>query len=157
MRFGFRMNKKESRLGATDTYIGEGTVFEGKIVSAASLRIDGTVVGDIECAGDVTVGTAGLVKSNIAARNVYNAGTIEGSVDAKSKIAVSSKGRVLGNLSAASLHISEGAFFRGECAMERPVRTEEDRPPHQAQADAKPPEAALAKRKDGKAKQPASA
>ena len=159
MKFGIRRKTPESRVGATDTYIGGGTVIEGKIVSAASLRIDGTVAGDIECAGDVTVGASGVVKSNIAARSVYNAGTIEGSIAARGKIAVSSKGRVLGNMSAASLHISEGAFFRGECAMERPARAEEVRAPllPQPPAGAEPDSGPLAKRKDGKAKQPASA
>lgn len=142
--FGSRKKQTAAKVDATDTFIGEGTIIEGKIVTTASLRIEGTVAGDIECAGDVTVGARGNVKSNIAARNIYNAGTIEGSIAAKGKIAISSKGRVFGNISAASLHISEGAVFRGECLMEQHAQAE------LAQAQEQ-------KRKEGKVKQQASA
>ncbi|HZG55157.1 polymer-forming cytoskeletal protein [Paenibacillus sp.] len=118
--FRKRSSASSAKVSATDTFIGEGTILEGKLVTTASLRIEGTVVGDIECAGDVTIGETGNVRSIIAARSVFNAGTIEGSVAAKGKMTITSKGRVLGNISAASLHVSEGAVFKGECAMEVP-------------------------------------
>jgi cytoskeletal protein CcmA (bactofilin family) len=121
--FGKRKTSS-GNVSATDTFIGEGTIVEGKIVTTASLRIEGSVVGDIECSGDVTIGEKGIVRSIIAARSVFNAGTIEGSVIAKGKMTITSKGRVLGNIAAGSLHVSEGAVFKGECAMDAPRGSE---------------------------------
>lgn len=118
--FGSRKGKKSGNVATTDTFIGEGTIMEGKIVTTASLRIEGTVVGDIECAGDITIGETGKVHSIIAARSVFNAGTIEGGVIARGKMTITSKGKVHGSISAASLHVSEGAIFKGECSMDVP-------------------------------------
>jgi cytoskeletal protein CcmA (bactofilin family) len=120
--FGKRNTAKN--VSATDTFIGEGTTVEGKISTSASLRIEGTVVGDIECSGDVTIGDKGVVRSIIAARNVFNAGSIEGCVQAKGKLTITSRGRVEGNIKVGSLHVSEGGIFKGECTMELPKGSE---------------------------------
>lgn len=102
----------------TDTLIGEGSVFEGKIKSAAGIRIEGEVVGDIDCEGDVTIGEKGSARSNIVARNIIIAGTVNGDVQAKSKLTITSKGKLHGNLTAASLIIEEGSVFEGTSRME---------------------------------------
>ncbi|HZG85013.1 polymer-forming cytoskeletal protein [Paenibacillus sp.] len=116
----FGARKASKNVSATDTFIGEGTVVEGKIVTSASLRIEGTVVGDIECQGDVFIGEKAQVRSIIAARSVFAAGKIEGSVLTKGKLTITSKGRVDGDIVVGSLHVSEGGVLRGQCAMEQP-------------------------------------
>jgi cytoskeletal protein CcmA (bactofilin family) len=114
----FGKKKSNKNVSATDTFIGESTTVEGKIVTTASLRIEGTVIGDIECSGDIMIGEKGIVRSIVAARNVFNAGIIEGCVQAKGKLTITSRGRVDGNIHVGSLHVSEGGVFKGECAME---------------------------------------
>ena len=80
---------KSSKLNpnTTDTLIGEGTVFEGKLKSDAGIRIEGQITGNVESIGDVTVGEKGIVKSNISARNVIVAGTVHGNVITKAAYA----------------------------------------------------------------------
>ncbi|MEF2967584.1 polymer-forming cytoskeletal protein [Paenibacillus sp. M1] len=103
----------------TDTLVGEGSTFEGKITSGAGVRIEGQVVGDIECEGDVTVGEKGHVESNtIIARNVIIAGVVNGNVRARQKISITSKGKLYGNITAVSLSIEEGSIFEGTSRME---------------------------------------
>lgn len=102
----------------TDTLIGEGTVFEGKIKSVAGIRIEGEIIGDIDCEGDVTIGDKGTARSNIVARNIIIAGTVNGDVHAKSKLTITSKGKLHGNLTATSLIIEEGSVFEGTSRME---------------------------------------
>lgn len=104
---------------STDTLIGEGSTFEGKITSAAGVRIEGQVIGDIDCEGDVTIGEKGTVESNIiTARNIIIAGTVNGNVQARQKLSITSKGKLRGNISAASLSIEEGSVFEGTSRME---------------------------------------
>lgn len=117
----FGKKPSDKNVSATDTLIGEGTIIEGKLVTTASLRIDGSVVGDIECSGDVTIGEKGSARSIIAARNVFNAGAITGSVFAKGKLTITSRGRVEGDVHVGTLHVSEGGIFRGECQMDAPA------------------------------------
>ncbi|WP_199620424.1 bactofilin family protein [Paenibacillus alkalitolerans] len=137
----FGRKKEKANVSATDTFIGEGTMVEGKIVTNASLRIEGQVVGDIECTGDVTIGEKGNVHSIISARNVFNAGSIRGSVNAKGKLTITNKGRVEGNIHVGSLHVSEGGVFFGNCEMETADRKEHrpsnknDRNNHQGKKD----------------------
>ncbi|WP_222429923.1 bactofilin family protein [Paenibacillus cremeus] len=104
---------------AMDTLIGEGTVFEGRIQSAAGVRIEGQLTGDIRCEGDVTVGEQGKVKSHIAGRDVVIAGVVHGNVTAKGKLRITSKGQLFGNVAAASFVIDEGAVFQGASQMEQ--------------------------------------
>jgi cytoskeletal protein CcmA (bactofilin family) len=141
----FGKSKSAKNVSATDTFIGEGTIIEGKLVTSASLRIEGTVIGDIECSGDVTIGDKGIVRSIIAARNVFNAGAIEGSVQAKGKLTITSRGRVDGNVQVGALHVSEGGIFKGECAMEMPkgseLRPAKDRSSDKPASKEKGPEA----------------
>ncbi|RCX20515.1 cytoskeletal protein CcmA (bactofilin family) [Fontibacillus phaseoli] len=114
-------NNKTVKLdpNSTDTLIGEGSIFEGKITSGAGVRIEGHIIGDIECEGDVTVGEKGDVKSNnIIARNVIIAGVVNGNVQARQKLSITSKGKLYGNISAVSLSIEEGSTFEGTSRME---------------------------------------
>jgi cytoskeletal protein CcmA (bactofilin family) len=114
----FKGKKHALDLHTTDTLIGEGSLFEGKIKSEASIRIEGQVTGDVDCAGDVTIGEHGVVKSNVIARNVILAGTVNGNVQCKGKLTIRSTGRLNGNTTAQSLVIDEGGIFQGMSKMD---------------------------------------
>lgn len=116
--------------GTTDTLIGEGSTFEGKIKSQASVRLEGEITGDIECEGDVIVGENGIAKSNVSARNIVLAGKVHGNVNAKGNLTIKASGRLYGNLTAVELAIEPGGVFHGESKMES------------KDADAMPPEPA---------------
>ena len=90
-------NKKADRMdpNTTDTLIGEGSLFEGKIKSQASIRVEGQIVGDIECEGDVTIGENGVARSNIKARNVVLAGKVYGNLQAKGMLTIRASGPMM--------------------------------------------------------------
>lgn len=109
--------KKAINPNTTDTVIGEGSNFEGRIKSEASIRVEGHITGDIECLGDVTVGENGLAKSNITARHVTIAGTVNGNVTTKGTLTITSTGQLIGNTTSHSLIIAEGGIFQGQSKM----------------------------------------
>ncbi|WP_309122402.1 polymer-forming cytoskeletal protein [Paenibacillus sp.] len=109
---------KRVDVSATDTLIGEGSAFEGKIASETSLRVEGRMIGDIECGGDVAIGESGKATSNIDARNVVIAGVVHGNVSARGTLTLTGTGRLYGDASADSLVVAEGAVFQGMCKME---------------------------------------
>lgn len=114
----FKTKSDKIDISSTDTLIGEGTVFEGRIRSEAGLRVEGTVIGSIECLGDVIIGEKGRVQSDIKARNIVVAGQVTGDVIAKDKLSITSVGKLIGNLSAGTLAVEEGGIFQGSSAME---------------------------------------
>lgn len=114
----FKGKKKQINPNITDTLVGEGSHFEGRIKSEASLRIEGMVTGDMECTGDVTVGERGIVKSNISARNIIIAGSVHGNIMSKGILKITATGKLYGNTTTASLMIDEGGLFQGTSKME---------------------------------------
>src|SRR3984893_11249070 len=114
----FKNKNKQMNPNITDTLVGEGSLFEGRIKSEASLRIEGMVTGDMECTGDVTVGEHGVVKSNIIARNIIIAGSVHGNIITKGILKITATGKLYGNTTAASLMIDEGGVFQGTSKME---------------------------------------
>lgn len=113
----FAVKKQHLHPSATDTLIGEGSQFEGKVRSEASIRIEGQVTGDVYCAGDVTIGEHGTVKSHVAARNLVLAGTVYGDVFVGEKLTITATGRLFGNTKARSFVIEEGGIFHGISQM----------------------------------------
>jgi cytoskeletal protein CcmA (bactofilin family) len=120
--------KKKLDPNSTDTIIGEGTVFEGRMKSEASMRIEGKIIGDIECQGDLTVGEHGNITSNISARDVTIAGHVKGNIAAKGKVTITSKGHINGNVSYEKLVIEEGASFQGNSRQDIPQPKQPNKP-----------------------------
>jgi cytoskeletal protein CcmA (bactofilin family) len=114
----FKGKKKIINPNTTDTIIGEGSSFEGRIKSSASLRVEGNLTGDIDCMGDVTVGENGHVRSNISARDVIIAGHVHGNIITKGKLTITATGELHGNITAQSFIIAEGGVFQGSSKME---------------------------------------
>jgi Protein of unknown function, DUF583. len=96
-----------------ETIIGKNTVIEGKITLPSSLRIDGKIIGDIDCSGDVYIGKDAHVGPKILAKNVIIAGYVEGEITAKGQVRIESTGNVEGTLVSAGLVIEEGGIFNG--------------------------------------------
>lgn len=115
--WGKRRKAGQLNPNALDTLIGEGIIIEGRVVAKTSIRIEGAVHGDIECAGDVTLGSSAVAKSIVSARNVSNSGVIHGSITAKERLSITKTGQVFGSVCAASLVIAEGGVLEGESRM----------------------------------------
>jgi cytoskeletal protein CcmA (bactofilin family) len=113
----FKSKKSKIDPNMTDTLIGEGSLFEGKIKSEAGIRVEGQIIGDIECTGDVTIGEKGVALSGIKARSIIIAGQVIGNVSAKDKLTIKSTGQLHGNLSALELSIESGGIFHGTSQM----------------------------------------
>jgi len=108
----------QSEPNATElTVIGQGARLEGNLISAASLRIDGAVKGQITAEGDVIVAAEADVAADIKAKNVTIAGKYSGNVTASGTLELSSSAKVEGNISCGSLIVNQGAIFAGQSIM----------------------------------------
>ncbi len=99
------------------TVIGKGARLEGNLISAASLRIDGAVKGQVTAEGDVIVSPEADVAADVKAKNVTIAGKYAGNVTASGTLELSSTARVEGNVSCGSLIVNQGAIFAGQSIM----------------------------------------
>lgn len=111
--------------------IGSGTVVEGKITTEGSIRIDGTMVGDVLAKANAAIGSTGVLKGTLSAKNVSLAGRVKGTVMASEKLILESKSVLQGDIKSSKLVVDEGALFEGQCSM--PTETgEEYKPPEGA-------------------------
>jgi cytoskeletal protein CcmA (bactofilin family) len=97
--------------------IAAGTVFEGKIRTPGSIRIDGKIVGDVNATSSISVGTSGEVEGNLTAKTITVGGKVSGSITAQEKLLFESKAVVRGDIRATRLVMDEGALYDGKCAM----------------------------------------
>ena len=60
--------------------IAEGTVLEGSVNSARSIRVDGKVKGSVVCAGRVVVGKTGVIDGEIECDSADIEGTLNSTI-----------------------------------------------------------------------------
>ena len=111
------MKKNNQFINGESTIIGAGTVVEGILKSSASMRIDGTVNGDITTEGVVVNATDGIVNGNITGADVKISGTVKGNIYASGKTELVSAGKLFGDIQTGSLTVDETAVFQGNCKM----------------------------------------
>ena len=98
-------------------YLYKGSRVSGQLSFQGSARIDGSVEGDIQCQGTLTIGESAEVKAKISAKVVVIRGKVEGNVSAKEKIELVAPARLIGNIDSPKLIITEGVVFDGDCSM----------------------------------------
>ncbi|UOE92113.1 polymer-forming cytoskeletal protein [Alkalihalobacillus sp. LMS39] len=112
-----KQQKDEKKVNELSTIIGADTIVEGTLQIESSIRIDGKVLGEIKCTGDVTIGKGGYVEHSISARNLLIAGEVKGNVNIEEKIHIFETGRLNGTAEMKTIIIEENGYFRGESFM----------------------------------------
>jgi len=109
----FHRNKEK-----LESFIGNNSHFQGDIDTKGTLRIDGTMDGNVN-ADWVILGEKAFLKGNIAARGIIVGGKVEGDLKAKEIVEMKSKGTVSGDIMTNKLSIVEGGVFNGKAVMEK--------------------------------------
>jgi len=98
--------------------IGPDLEIFGRLVATKSLRIDGTIIGDVETKRDadvcIALGKTGLVQGNISGVRVLLAGRVEGNVYASERVELHSGADVHGDIVYAQIGIEHGARLSGK-------------------------------------------
>jgi cytoskeletal protein CcmA (bactofilin family) len=113
----------ETPAGTSTSLIGAGTTLKGDISSNGDLRIDGKLVGNIECSAKVVIGANGIVEGDVSAQQADIMGTVSGSIRVKDLLQLKSSSVVSGDLYASKLQIEPAASFNGQCHMIAEVKT----------------------------------
>ncbi len=98
-----------------DTVLGGQSELEGKLVSKASLRIDGRFKGDIEAKETVIIGKTGFVDGNIKANKVIIIGEVVGNIICRDSLEILSTGKFKGDLKLGGrISVEEGGVLLGK-------------------------------------------
>jgi cytoskeletal protein CcmA (bactofilin family) len=110
-------NKKDSGSFGGLNFIGNGTIIEGRISTKSNMRVDGKIIGTVDCTETLTIGVTGEINGDVKVKNATVGGKINGNITASDRIVLESKSILSGDLKASRLIIDEGAVFDGNCQM----------------------------------------
>ena len=102
---------------AINTLVG-GTFVEGDVKAQNDFRIDGKLVGNMDCAGKVIIGPDGLVEGAVKCENAVIEGTVKGDIVVHDLLTVMDSGNIVGNIKTDRLIVHAGAKFNVNCDMD---------------------------------------
>jgi cytoskeletal protein CcmA (bactofilin family) len=107
--------KKQPKL---ETIIGAGTTLKGELNTEGTVRIDGTLVGNLN-ADWVIIGEKGNIRGDVTAKGMIIGGKVDGNLRSCEMVEIKKKGEVWGEIFTTNLIVMEGAIFEGRSSMQR--------------------------------------
>lgn len=105
------------RVSSSPTLIGSGSRFTGDLECDSDLMVGGSVVGDGDVRGALTLSDGGRWQGEIRAGNAVIGGEVEGSVTIAEKLELRATARIRGSLKARSIAVAKGAIIEGDMAV----------------------------------------
>lgn len=96
------------------TYVAASTTIVGTITGKGAYVFCGSVEGDCDIDGPLTLAAGAHWKGTLKAIDIVVAGVVEGDVAAKQRVEILGTARVSGSLSGNSIAVAEGAVIEGE-------------------------------------------
>jgi len=112
--------KQETETSAPDkviSIIGPGMRVVGDCDTEGTVRIEGSVEGNIRAGKAVVVGKGGTVNGDIFTQDAVISGTVTGSLRAESRLEVQATSRIEGEIQAARMQLDEGAVLNGSVTL----------------------------------------
>src|SRR5215470_9655055 len=110
-------NEKTNGSNGGTTLIGAGTTLKGDISSNSDLRIDGTIIGNVNSTAKIVIGASGNVEGDISGNQADIVGKVSGNIKTKDLLQLRGDCVVNGNVHAGKLQIEPTAVFNGQCHM----------------------------------------
>lgn len=109
--------KATTTTGNGTTLISTGTTLKGDVSSNGDIRIDGTVIGNINSTAKIVIGANGIVEGDIFGNQADITGKVSGNIRTKELMQLRGESIVTGNLYAGKLQVEPTATFNGQCHM----------------------------------------
>lgn len=111
-----------SASGNLDGHLGEGTEVTGTLRFEGSVRIDGKFKGKILSPASLILGPKALVDGELQVGELAVHGALRGQVRAAGRVTIHSSGKVEAEIKTRTLVVEPGAYFQGNCDMEREAK-----------------------------------
>lgn len=103
------------RFGANlKSALSSGTIIEGKFKFDSPVRIDGTLIGEVQASSLLIVGGDASVEAKVKVGSLVVLGVVKGNVEAEELIEIKRGGVLEGDVKCARFAIEEGGWFQGK-------------------------------------------
>jgi cytoskeletal protein CcmA (bactofilin family) len=98
--------------------VSKATSVLGNVKMKGDLRIDGNVVGEIDCDGKIIIGLDANIQGNVRGKSIDLRGRLCGDVYASEVCILRASSTYRGKISTSKIEVEAGADFCGDCRME---------------------------------------
>ena len=109
----FRKRRLRDKRTGPATLISEGCKVSGVLSGRGDFMISGTVEGDCDLDGAVTIMASGVWSGILKADSVIVAGTVDGDIEARGRIEIANSARITGTVTGEAIAVAEGAVVEG--------------------------------------------
>lgn len=95
------------------TVVAAGDSLQGRLTMKGNGHLLGTFSGEVDCDGELLVGTDASVSANIRTRNIVISGFVRGNIVAAGRLKITASGRLEGDARVGSLVVQEGGVHHG--------------------------------------------
>jgi len=106
----------------TFTFLARGFEFKGTLTFEGTVRIDGSVAGEIRSSGTIILGEHAAIEGDVSAGTIIIGGKITGNVMATGKVHLLPTAVLRGDVMAPLVQMDEGVSFHGNCESEGRVK-----------------------------------
>ncbi len=106
---------------AVISIIGVGMTLEGDSETDGSLRVEGTIRGNVRAGKSVVIGRDGFVDGSIYTQDAVIVGRVSGGIHAVSRLELQATSEVSGEIEAPRMQVEEGAKVQGQVAVGEPI------------------------------------
>lgn len=111
-------NMKNNITESKPNNIVSGTTIKGEITTNGDFRIDGTLIGSINCKGKIVIGQTGTIEGEVVCQNADISGKIKGQIKVEQLLTLKSTTDLNGDVVTNKISVEPGAKFTGSCDMD---------------------------------------
>ena len=130
--FGKKKDEKNSQIQSEPlklTTIAMGTVIKGTVDVEGSLRVDGTIEGNVSCHKTMILGPQGTIIGNVTSVSAILHGILKGDIHTEEELVLKSGCLMKGDIYTCKLEIEPKALFNGACkTMEENIQPQGQSP-----------------------------
>ena len=108
-----RLRRLRDRSSGPATLINEGCKISGLITGDGQFMVSGSVEGDCDINGTLTLAVNGLWAGTIRAAHVIVAGHVDGDIVAGGRVEIADTAKITGTVSGEAIAVAEGAIVEG--------------------------------------------
>ncbi len=97
--------------------LGHNTSIKGDLSTESDIRLDGTLIGNLNCKGKLILGPKGNIQGDVVCDNAVIEGRIDGTIRVKDLLHVKETAKITGEISTNKLTVQSGAVFNVKCDM----------------------------------------
>lgn len=107
------LRRIRDRAGGPVTLINQGCKITGVISGTGNYQLSGTVDGDCDLEGTITIHSDGHFLGTVKAQHVVVAGRVDGDIVAAGHVEIAASARISGTVTGGAIAVAEGAVVEG--------------------------------------------